>query len=98
MSVNHSNLTTILQAALEHSNQLDGKSPVHQSEVDAITEAANQLDTRIVQVVQAPDPGPRTDLDFSALQDALAVFMSNSHITQESIAGIITLLKNNTPQ
>src|SRR4051812_22952522 len=71
---------------------LAAKSPTLQPQVDALAEAFNNLNTTAANIVQAPDPGPRTDLDFSKLDAAVSNFKVNRRISQQdadNVAGLI---------
>jgi hypothetical protein len=98
MKLNISNLNAILQSLSGHIQALATKDAVHQPAVDSLTEAANQLDGQIVQIIQAPDPGPRTDLDFSQLDAAVNVFKQNKTISQQDADNVAGLITRNTPQ
>ena len=98
MKLNISNLNAILQSLSGHIQALAAKDAVHQPAVDSLTEAANQLDGQIVQIIQAPDPGPRADLDFSQLDAAVNVFKQNKTISQQDADNVAGLITRNTPQ
>lgn len=96
--LNVSNLEAILQSLLSHVSALAGKDASNQAAVDALASTANNLDQSIVQIIQTPDPGPRTDLDFSKLDAAVLAFKENKTISQQDADNVAGLITRNTPQ
>ena len=97
-SLNLANLETIIQALVSHANQAASKDVSHQAAIDQIVQVANSLDTALVAIIQAPDPGPRTDLDFTALDNAVLAFKENSKIGQTDANNVAGLIALNTPK
>ncbi len=78
--------------------QLATKKVVPQAQMDALENDLNNIDTTLATIVSTPDPGPRNDLDFSILDNAVLAFKSNGKITQNSVNNVAGLLIINTPK
>ena len=92
---------TQLNAAIQNLQSrvpvLAAKNATNQPAVDAAVNDANTLDQNLVNIMSTPDPGPRTDLDFTALDTAVAIFKQNKTITQQDADNLAGLVTRNTP-
>jgi len=96
--LNTGNLETILKALAAHVGQLNGRDAINQPAIDNLAQVANNLDQSVIQIIQTPDPGPRTDLDFSALDAAVSAFKQNTKISQTDANNVAGLIHQNTPR
>lgn len=96
--LNIESLQAVLQSLSDHLQQLAAKDAVHQDAVNALVDPASKLDAGIVAIIAAPDPGPRTDIDFAQLDAAVNVFKQNTKISQTDVDNVAGLIVRNTPQ
>jgi hypothetical protein len=91
-------LVAVIQSLLNHALLLKQKKTVDAAAISAISDAVNNADTAVAAVLSAPDPGPRTDLDFTLLDAAVLAFKSSSAINQDGANAIAQLITMNIPK
>lgn len=94
--------TTALQNILTNISSrragLATKKVVDPAQLATLENDLNNVDTTLATIVATPDPGPRTDLDFSVLDANVLAFKSSSVVNQSAVNNVGQLVKLNTPR
>lgn len=94
-NLNTTNLQGVINNLQSRVTPLGAKSGAHQPELDAAVNEAVSVDGKLVTILTAQD-GPRTDIDFTALNNAVAGFQQSSKITQADAARLAMLIQQNS--
>lgn len=77
---------------------LQAKSDDHQAALDTIVNTLFAAENGVKDLLAVPDAGPRTDLDFTQLDQFVAAFKANSKLTQDGVQKVAGIIGINTPR
>ena len=95
-NLNTTNLEGAIQNLQSRGPLLDKKSGAHQPALDSAVASLVSIDNILATITLIQD-GPRTDLDFTSLDNAIAAFKQAASISQTDTSNLAGLIQRNTP-
>jgi hypothetical protein len=94
-NLNTTNLQGVLANLQTRVPLLAAKTGAHQAELDPIVNELVTVDGKLAAITLEQD-GPRTDIDFTNLSNAIAAFMQSPKISQNDANALAGLIQRNT--